>query len=284
MNLILGFLVVAGCIAGGYLWAGGHLLALFQPAEMLIIGGAGLGAFLISNPGRTIRECMHSLPLALKGSHYNLAYHLDTLALMHALLAKVRKDGLMSIEFDIEEPGKSAIFARYPRVASDARTREFICDYFRIIVTGNMNSYEIENLMDIDLETASHAARKPADAFTHLAESLPAFGIIAAVMGVVVTMAFIGGPPEELGHKIGAALVGTFLGILMAYGFIGPVAKLLQNLAEEEEQFFACLKTCIVAYLNGYPPKTVIEFGRMTIAPDLRPSFQEVEDYCVPRR
>lgn len=284
MNLILGVCIVIGCLTGGYLWAGGHLLALFQPAELLIIAGAGTGAFLMSNPGRMLRECLHSLPLLFKGSHYTRDYHLEGLSLMYGLLAKVRKDGLMSIETDVEDPDNSAVFKRYPRVASHKRTRDFICDYFRIIVSGNMNSYEIENLMDIDLDAASHSARKPGEALTHLAESLPAFGIIAAVMGVVVTMSFIGGAPEELGHKIGAALVGTFLGILMAYGFIGPAAKLLQNLAEEEEQFFICLKTCIVAYLNGYPPKTVIEFGRMTIAPDIRPSFYEVEEHCVPRK
>lgn len=284
MNLVFGALIVVGCLAGGYLWAGGHLLALFQPAELLIIGGAGAGAFVIANPIRTLRECLHSFPLLFKGSPYNREYHLEGLALMHALLAKVRKDGLMSIEMDVEDPGNSAIFKKYPRLASRKRVRDFICDYFRIIVSGNMNSYEIENLMDIDLDASSHAAKKPSEVFSHLAESLPAFGIIAAVMGVVVTMSFIGGPPAELGHKIGAALVGTFLGILMAYGFVGPAAKLLQNIAEEEEQFFLCLKTCIVAYLNGYPPKTVIEFGRMTISPDIRPSFYEVEEYCVPRK
>jgi chemotaxis protein MotA len=284
MNLIFGILVVIGCLAGGYIWEGGHPMALFQPAELLIIGGAGIGAFLISNPGRTLRECFHSLPRALKGSHYDLAYHMDALALMYTLLAKVRKDGMISIEIDVEELGNSSVFSKYPKITSDVRARDFICDYFRIIVTGNMNSYEIENLMDLDLDTASHSARKPAEAFTYLAESLPAFGIVAAVMGVVITMAFIGGPPEELGHKVAAALVGTFLGILLAYGFLGPIAKLLQNLAEEEEQFFACLKTCIVAYLNGYPPKTVIEFGRMAMAPDIRPSFREVENYCAPRR
>lgn len=284
MNLIFGVVVVIGCIAGGYIWEGGHLIALFQPAEFLIIGGAGLGAFLISNSGRTLKECLHSLPRILKGSKYDPAFYMDALALMYALLVKIRKDGMMSIEFDVEDPENSTIFARYPSVAADNRTRDFICDYFRIMVTGNMNSFEIENLMDIDLETASHSAKKPADAFTHLSESLPAFGIVAAVMGVVITMAFIGGPPAELGHKVAAALVGTFLGILLAYGFVGPVAKLLQNVAEEEEQFFICIKTCIVAYLNGYPPKTVIEFGRMAMAPDIRPSCRDLEDYCQPRR
>lgn len=284
MNLILGSLVVVGCLAGGFIWAGGHLLALFQPAELLIIGGAALGAFVISNPLRSLRECWHSLPQMFRSSRYSRGYYLESLALMYEILAKVRKDGLMMIEIDIEDPENSAIFNKYPRLLSYKRAREFICDYFRVIVSGNMNSYEIENLMDIDLETSSHAARKPSEAFAHLAESLPAFGIIAAVMGVVVTMAFVGGPPEELGHKIGAALVGTFLGILLAYGFIGPAAKLLQNQTEEEAEFFVCLKTCIVAYLNGYPPKTVIEFGRMTIAPDIRPSFYEVEEQCVPRR
>lgn len=284
MNLFFGVVVVLGCIAGGFIWEGGHLMALFQPAEFLIIGGAGLGAFLISNPARTLRECLHSLPWLLRGARYDPAFYKDALALMYTLLVRIRKDGMMSIEFDVEYPAKSTVFGKYPSVAADVRTRDFICDYFRIMASGNMNSFEIESLMDVDLETAGHSARKPAEAFTHLSESLPAFGIVAAVMGVVITMAFIGGPPAELGHKVAAALVGTFLGILLAYGFMGPIARLLQNIAEEEAQFFLCLKTCIVAYLNGYPPKTVIEFGRMSMAPDIRPSCRDLEDYCHPRK
>lgn len=285
MNLILGILIVVACIAGGYTMEGGHLAALYQPAEFVIIAGAALGAFITSNPLRVVKKCVHGLGKMLKGSPYDRDAYAEVLALIYAILLKIRKEGMMAIEMDVEEPEKSAVFGRYPAVASNRRTTEFICDYFRLMVSGIMNAYEIENLLDIDLEASSHAAHKPSAAMQFLSDSLPAFGIIAAVMGVVITMAAIGGPQAEVGHKIAAALVGTFLGILLAYGFLGPVSKLLQNIAEDEEQFFACIKTCIVAYLNGYPPKMVIEFGRMSIAPDLRPSTRELEDYVqLPRK
>lgn len=278
MNLLFGFLIVASCVLGGFIMEGGRIHALFQPAELVIIAGAACGAFVTSNSFHTIKACIFSISRALKGSTYSKKTYTEALSLLYAMLLKIRKDGLMAIEVDVESPKDSTIFKQHPAIAGNARITEFICDYFRIILCGNMNSYELENMMDIDLETANHTTRKPAEALTHLSEALPAFGIVAAVMGVVITMGAVGGPPEELGRKIAAALVGTFLGILLAYGFLGPVSKLLQNFAEEEEQFFVCIKTCIIAYLNGYSPKMVVEFGRVSIPPTTRPSSAELED------
>lgn len=277
MNLIVGAIIVIVSVLGGYAMENGHLLALYQPAELIIIGGAGLGAFIISNSVHTLKKCLYGVQKILKGSQYNQSLYLELLALMYILLLKLRKEGLMALEPDIDDPQQSEIFQRFPKILGNKRITEFICDYFRLMVGGNMNTFEIENLIDIDLESSGHEARKPAESLTFLSESLPAFGIVAAVMGVVVTMGAIGGPPDELGHKIAAALVGTFLGILLAYGFLGPAAKMLQNIAEDEEQFFLCIKTCIIAYLNGYPAKIVIEFARVSIAPDIRPAALDME-------
>jgi len=204
------------------------------------------------------------------------------LSLIYAILLKIRKEGMMGIESDVDDPYQSPIFGRFPRVLAQKRIVDFICDYFLIMTSGVMNVFEIENLMDVDLEASAHSANKPHEAISYLSESLPAFGIVAAVMGVVITMGAIGGPQDELGRKIAAALVGTFLGILLAYGFLGPSAKYLQSLAEEEEQFFTCIKTCIIAHLNGYPAKMAIEFARVSISPDIRPTSAELEKLIVP--
>lgn len=282
MNFILGSIIVIGCILGGYSMEDGHILALYQPAELVIIGGAGLGAFVISNPFSTLKKCMHGVGELFKGSRYGREMYTETLSLLYTLLLKIRKEGMMGIESDADNPYSSPLFARFPKVLSDQRTIEFICDYFLIMTSGIMNTFEIENLIDVDLEASAHAARKPHEAISFLSDALPAFGIVAAVMGVVITMGAIGGPQQELGHKIAAALVGTFLGILLAYGFLGPASKFLQSIAEDEEQFFTCIKTCIIAHLNGYPAKMAIEFARVSITPDIRPSSSELEKLIQP--
>lgn len=279
MNIIFGSIIVIVGVLGGYSIEEGRIAALYQPAELVIIGGAGLGAFLISNPRRILKKCLLAAGKMLRGSRYTKEFYAETLALLYAILMKIRKEGMMGIESDIDAPYDSPVFEKFPRVLADKRTVEFIRDYFLIMVSGNMNAYEIENLIDIDLESAAHSANKPVEALTYLAESLPAFGIVAAVMGVVITMASIGGPQDELGRKIAAALVGTFLGILLAYGFLGPASKLLQNIAEDEEQFFTCIKTGIIAHLNGYPVRMVIEFARVSISPDIRPASAELDKY-----
>lgn len=258
MNIILGALLVLGCILGGYLMEDGHILALYQPAELIIIGGAGLGAFIISNPGRTLKKCLHGMGELFKGSQYNHELYTETLALLYAILVKIRKEGMMGIESDVDDPYNSPLFKRFSKALADKRTIDFICDYFLIMTSGVMNTFEIENLIDVDLESSAHAAKKPHEAISFLSDSLPAFGIVAA------------------------ALVGTFLGILLAYGFLGPISKFLQSIAEDEEQFFTCIKTCIIAHLNGYPAKMAIEFARVSISPDIRPSSSELEKLIQP--
>jgi len=284
MNLIIGIVAVLGAIIGGYVMEGGHLGALFQPAELLIIGGAGLGSFFISHPIPTIKKAFGGIPELLKGSSYNKARYMELLALMYAMFGKIRKDGLIALEADIEDPEKSPVFANYPGVLADHHALDFICDYFRMMVGGSMNAFEIENLMDVELETHHQEAHKPIAAIQGAADALPAFGIVAAVLGVVITMGAISGPPEELGHKIGAALVGTMLGILLSYGIVNPIATALNYRLDEEAKFYLCIKTCIIAYLNGYAPQVAVEFGRKALFSDARPGFLELEAHVKQKK
>lgn len=284
MNLIVGIIILFGCVLGGYVLHHGKLGALYQPTELLIIGGGAFGAFFIAHPLPVIKKAFGGVMTLLKGSSYNKARYMELLALMYALFAKIRKDGLIALEADIEEPEKSAIFTQYPGVLADHHALEFICDYFRLMVGGSMNAFEIENLMDLELETHHAEVHKPIGAVQGAADALPAFGIVAAVLGVVITMGAISGPPEELGHKIGAALVGTMLGILLSYGIVGPIGTALNHRAEEEAKYYTCIKTCIIAYLNGYAPQVAVEFGRKALAADVRPTFLELEEHVKQKK
>jgi chemotaxis protein MotA len=284
MNLIVGIVILFGCVLGGYVLHHGKLGALYQPTELLIIGGGAFGAFFIAHPLPVIKKAFGGVVSLLKGSSYNKAKYMELLALMYALFAKIRKDGLIALEADIEEPEKSAIFTQYPGVLADHHALEFICDYFRLMVGGSMNAFEIENLMDLELETHHAEVHKPIGAVQGAADALPAFGIVAAVLGVVITMGAIAGPPEELGHKIGAALVGTMLGILLSYGIVGPIGTALNHRAEEEAKYYTCIKTCIIAYLNGYAPQVAVEFGRKALAADVRPTFLELEEHVKQKK
>jgi chemotaxis protein MotA len=278
MNLIIGAVIVIGCIIGGYVLEHGHLAALMQPIEVLIIGGAAFGATFIAHPMPVIKAAVSGVLGLLKGSSYNKEKYMDLLALLYALFSKIRKDGLIALEADIEDPEKSAIFSAYPSVLHDHHVMDFICDYFRMMVSGSMNAFEIENLMDAEMETHHHEAHAPIGVISGAADSLPAFGIVAAVLGVVITMGAISGPPEELGHKIGAALVGTMLGILLSYGFANPIASALNYRMEDEAKYYLCIKTCIIAYLNGYAPQIAVEFGRKVLFSSVRPGFLELEE------
>ena len=284
MNVIVGMLIVCGSVIGGYLLSKGQLLALFQPYELLVIGGAAFGAFVISNPTKLVVGVLKNLPSMLMGAKYGRVAYLDLLALMYDLFGKARKEGLMAIENDIEEPEASEIFQKYPKILKDHHVISFISDYMRLIVGGSMNPFELETLMDADMETHHHHAAEPSHALTRVADALPGFGIVAAVLGIVITMGHLGGPPEELGHHVAAALVGTFLGILLAYGFVGPMGILLEHRAKDESKFFECIKTCLMASVQGYSPQVSVEFGRKTMPLDLRPSFQELEDHVKGER
>ena len=277
MLVIVGYLIVIASVFGGFALAGGHLASLLQPVELLMIGGAALGAFLVANTAKVIKATLKSLPTLFKGSRYDKALYLETLALLFDILAKVRKEGLMSIEGDVDEPEKSPIFGKYPKVTTDHHVVEFLTDYLRLMVGGNLNAFEIENLMDNEIETHHHEGEIPVHAIAKMGDAMPAFGIVAAVMGVVHTMASVGIPPAELGILIANALVGTFLGILLAYGFVGPLSTLLEHKLHESTKMYQCIKVTLLASLNGYAPQVAVEFGRKVLYSTERPTFAELE-------
>lgn len=280
MNAIVGIVLVLGCVAGGFVLSKGEILALWQPFELLIIAGAALGAFVISNPIKIIKAVFRNIPLLLKGSRYTKAYYMDALACLYDLLTKARKEGLMSLEADVESPDSSAIFGKYPTFQHDHHAIEFVTDYLRLMVSGSIrNAFELDSLMEVELDTHHEEGHQPSAALSRVSDALPGFGIVAAVLGIVITMAAIGGPPAELGHHVAAALVGTFLGILLAYGFVGPLSVLVDHIARDESQFFKCLKTVIVSSQQGYSPQIAVEFGRKAIFSTERPSFQELEGH-----
>ena len=279
MLVIVGYVVVMGSVFGGFALAGGHLAALFQPLELLMIGGGAGGAFFVGNNSKSIKATMKSLPLIFKGSKYTKALYMDLLALLFEILGKVRKEGLMSIEGDIENPEASPLFSKYPSVLHDHHVIEFMTDYLRLMVSGNMDAFQIENLMDNELDTHHHEGAVPAHCIAKLGDGLPAFGIVAAVMGVVHTMESVGVPPAELGMLIAHALVGTFLGILLAYGFVGPLSGLLEQKLDESSKMLQCTKITLLASLNGYAPALAVEFGRKVLYSTERPSFLELEEH-----
>ncbi|AFL72421.1 flagellar motor stator protein MotA [Thiocystis violascens] len=279
MNLILGSVIVFASILGGFAAQGGHIVALWQPFELVIILGAALGGFIIANPMRVVLKSLKSIPSLFTGSRYQKAEYLDALGFMYELFTKVRKEGLMGIEADIEEPASSPLFQKYPQILKDHHAVEFISDYMRLVVSGNMNPFELDNLMDIELSTHHHEAEETAHAVQRVGDGLPAFGIVAAVLGIVHTMAALGGPMDELGTLVAAALVGTLSGILIAYGFVSPISTMLERYAADETRFLSCLKACILASVQGYSPQVAVEFGRKTMTSDVRPSFGELEQH-----
>lgn len=277
MNLIIGSIVVFASVLGGFAAGGGHIAAIWQPFELVIILGAALGGFIIANSMGVVMKSLKSIPSLFTGSKYKKADYLEALGFMYDLFTKARKEGLMGIEPDIEEPSSSALFQKYPRLLKDHHACDFISDYMRLVVSGNMNPFELDNLMDIELTTHHHEAEEASHAVQQVADGLPAFGIVAAVLGIVHTMAALGGPMSEVGGLVAAALVGTLSGILISYGFIAPIATMLARYAAEETRFFSCLKACILANVQGYSPQVAVEFGRKTMSSDLRPSFSELE-------
>ena len=284
MLVIIGYIVVCASVFGGFALSGGHLASLFQPLELLMIGGAAVGAFFVGNNGKSIKATMKAFPTIFKGSHYTKDMYMELMALQFDVLSKVRKEGLMSIEGDIEQPEASPLFSKYPAVLADHHIVEFMTDYLRLMVSGNMDAFQIENLMDNEIETHHHEGAIPAHCIAKLGDGLPAFGIVAAVMGVVHTMESVGIPPAELGILIAKALVGTFLGILLAYGFVGPLASVLEQKLEESTKMFQCVKVTLLASLNGYAPALAVEFGRKVLYSTERPSFAELEEHIKKKK
>ncbi|SFB22584.1 chemotaxis protein MotA [Collimonas sp. OK607] len=279
MLVFVGYIVVIASVFGGYAMMGGHLGVLFQPVELLMIGGAGVGAFVVGNDGKAIMATLKELPKLLRSSKHNKELYMELMALLYVLLAKARKDGMLALEADIDDPLNSPIFAQYPLVQHDPRVIEFLTDYLRLIVSGNMDAFEIESLMDHEIETYKHEAEVPAHSLAKVGDALPAFGIVAAVMGVVHALASANLPPSEMGELIAHAMVGTFLGILLAYGFVSPLATLIEHQVAESVKVYQCIKVTLLANLNGYAPQLAVEFGRKVLYSTERPSFTELDDH-----
>ena len=283
MFLIIGYIIILVSSLGTYS-VHGSLAALWVPLEYIAIVGLTAGGFVAGNDIKVIKATIGALPSIFKGSKYNKALYVDLLAMLFEVLAKVRKEGLMSIENDVENPHDSPIFGKYPSISHDHHVMEFITDYLRMMVGGNLNAMEIENLMDIEIETHHHEVEIPAHIVTKIADATPAFGIVVAVMGVVNVMGSVGEPPPVLGKMIGGALVGTFFGILLAYGFVAPVATILENKAHEGSKIYQVIKVVLLASMSGYAPQVAVEFGRKVLFSSDRPTFAELEAELKARR
>ena len=276
---IIGIVVVFGCIVAAYLMEHGNLRVLIQPAELVIIGGAALGTVLVANPIHILKNIVAGIGGVFTGSKFTKKTYLETLKMMYDLLNKARKDGLMALESDVEEPQKSPIFSKNPAFLKNHHVCDFVCDSLRMAVTG-VDPFELDQMLDFDLEVHHHDATQPTTALSTMADSLPGLGIVAAVLGVVITMGALGGPPEEIGHKVAAAFVGTFLGILLCYGLVGPVAANMTKAAEDEHAFLYVLRVLMVSFLKGTAPIMAVEVARRAIPGHVRPSFKELEQAC----
>jgi chemotaxis protein MotA len=277
--VVLGYVVVVAAVLGGYAMTGGHMGALYQPAEVVIIAGAAIGSFVATNTGKAIKATARALPGLFKSSRYKKELYLDVMSLLYVLLSKARREGILFLEKEIADPAASSVFSQYPRILADPVVMEFLTDYLRMMVNGNMNAFEIEALMDHEIETFRHEAEIPAHALSRVGDGLPAFGIVAAVMGVVHALGSADLPPAELGALIAHAMVGTFLGILLAYGFISPLAARIELQVSENVKVYECIKVVLLASLNGYAPLVAVEFGRKVLYSTVRPSFLELDDH-----
>ena len=281
MFVIIGWVVALACIFGVYIAHGGNMTPIIKalPFELTTILGAALGAFLANNQMKVIKATLSGMGRCFKGSKYSKARYMELMALLFDILQKARKEGLMSIEKDVEDPLNSPIFKKYPTVGSDHHIVEFITDYLRMMVSGNLNAHEIESLMDSEIDTHHAEEHAAVAAIGRLAGGLPAFGIVAAVLGVINTLGSVGQPPAVLGGMIGSALVGTFLGIFLAYGFVEPLGGLLEQKVEDAGKELQCIKTTLLASMQGYAPQVAIEFGRKVLYSGDRPSFTELESH-----
>ena len=277
MRVIIGIVVIFGSVLGGYLANGGHLAVLFQPFEALIILGAAMGAFVIGNTGAVLKQCVGIFGTIFRGSRYNKAAYIELLGVQYSLFKLVKAKGVLALEPHVEDPKNSDIYARFPKFAADHHAVEFMCDYLRMLTQGTNNVHELDALMDEELETHHQEQARVVSAIQGLADGTPALGIVAAVLGVIHTMGSINEPPEILGHLIGAALVGTFLGVFVAYGFFGPMASALKNIYEAEAKYFLSMKTGLLAHMSGNSPEIAIEFARKMLMSEDRPSFAEVD-------
>jgi len=279
MFAIIGIIIVFGCIAAGYLMEHGNIRVLLQPAELLIIGGAALGTLVVANPLHIIKKIIGGIGSVFGSSKFGKQTYIDTLKMMYDLLNKARKDGLMALEADVEEPDKSPTFTKNPAFLQNHHVRDFVCDSLRMAITG-ADAFDLDQMLDLDLEVHHQDAAQPTAALSTMADSLPGLGIVAAVLGVVITMGALGGPPEEIGRKVAAALVGTFLGILLCYGLVGPIASNMAKAAEEEHAFLYVMRVLMISFLKGTAPIMAVEVARRAVPGHVRPSFKELEQAC----
>ena len=284
MFAIVGMLVVLGAVIGGFLMEHGPIRVLIQPAELIIIGGAALGTLLVANPLHTLKNILGGVTGVLKGSKFDKRRYLESLKMLFDLFTKARKDGMVAVEKDIEAPKESPFFGQYPSFQKDHETVDFVCDTMRMVVMGGVEPFDVDQMIEVDMDVHHHERQMPIGALSTMADSLPGLGIVAAVLGVVLTMTALGGPPEEIGKKVAAALVGTFLGILMCYGFVGPLAANMGKLADEEREYWHVLRVAMIAFMKGVAPLLAAEMGRRAVPAHMRPSFQEFENACKNRQ
>lgn len=279
MLVVVGGLVVLGSVVGGYLMGKGNLSVLVQPAELLIIFGAALGALVIASPPHVLKGVIKGAIKTVTGAKgYSKRDYMDLLLLLSELFTKIRKEGLISIEQDVEEPENSAIFSKYPNFMKNHHAMALLTDTLRTVMTTTVSPYELESILDSEIETLHETESAPVKNLLSIADSLPGLGIVAAVLGVVLTMGKMNEPPEVIGHSVGAALVGTFMGVLMCYGFVGPLARRLEANVHHEKEYLQIIKTALVAFVSGSAPQIAVEFARRSIPPHVRPSFHEVEE------
>jgi chemotaxis protein MotA len=278
MFLIIGSVVVVACVLGGYLLNGGHLVVLFQPFEVMIIAGAAVGAFITSNRKPVLSGTLSAIIGLLKSERYDKSAYLELLSLLYSIFKLAKTKGALALEAHVENPTESSLFQRFPIFFGDHHAVVFVCDYLRLLTLGTDNHHEMETLMDEDIETHHEEHAAIVTAVQNMSDGLPALGIVAAVLGVIHTMGSITEPPAVLGHLIGGALVGTFMGVLLSYGFVGPIAAAIKARGEAEQRYFLCIKAGILAYMQGYAPSIAVEFARKSLNTDVRPTFYEVEE------
>jgi chemotaxis protein MotA len=279
MFAIIGIVVVIGAIMAGYLMEHGNIRVLIQPAELIIILGAAIGTVLIANPLHILKKMAGGLAGTFGSSKYTQARYLETLKIMYELFGRARREGMMALEADSDAPDKSPVFSKYPNFLKDHHALMFVCDSLRMAAAGSIEAFDADQMLEMDMDVHHHEATQPVAALSTMADSLPGLGIVAAVLGVVITMGALGGPPEEIGKKVAAALVGTFLGILLCYGFIGPLSSNMAKASDEEHEYYQVLRVMIVASMKGSAPSVAVEFGRRAIPHRVRPNFQDAENY-----
>ncbi len=280
MYAIIGIAIVIGAVIGGYLMEHGILAVLVQPAELVIIGGAAFGTLFIANPLPTVIGIFKGILAVFKGNRCNKGFYLENLKMVNDVFSFARKNSLAKLEPDVEEPDKSQLFSKYPKFAKDHHAVHFFCDTLRLLISGGVANHDLNEMMELDIERHHHEAMAPVGALSTMADALPGLGIVAAVLGVVITMGSLGGPPEEIGHKVAAALVGTFLGILLCYGFLGPLAANMTKMNDSEGEYYHFLRVALLSFAKGCPPLIAAEFARRTIPHHDRPSFKEMEQTC----